>query len=307
MSHGPGLTIEGSERVLLFGGLPWQYLKESEITSDLELVRDRLGVSVERVPHEELVQRCEALSDSDEAEADGLAHDLMGHSLAPQASTIDQAKVRKATRLYMAMRAILIERRVDAVTIAGGPFYSDKSLPLPCVPLMLLQEDGVPAACQGDIDALLTMILLKRASGWSSFMGGAYEADGCLRITHCALSRRTGGWAAPLLPYRVADYHGERDSPTVHTEVSVGQAVTIARLTRNLEGLILARGVVLENADLPRHCRNTLVVQVPDLPALMTAIKGIQYHLVIAWGDYTAQLAALAHRAGMRILPEARG
>jgi len=39
---------------------------------------------------------------------------------------------------------------------------------VPCVALMLFQEQGIPTACQGDIDALLTMVLFKRVAGRSS-------------------------------------------------------------------------------------------------------------------------------------------
>ena len=305
MSFETATMARGLEKALLFGGLSLDYLREWEITSDLQLVVDKIGVVCEQVPHPELQDRYEALTEDERAEADEVAGALLRGAPPAEGGPPDEGKVRKAARLYVAMRQVTRQRGGHAVTLVGGPFYAQEDLPLPCLALTLMQEDGMPAACQGDLDALLTMMLLKRVSGWSSFMGGAYQAEGHLRITHDVLSRRIGGPDAPTLPHQLGTYHrGQADSPTVHTAVPVGQPVTVARLTRNLEHLIVASGAVERCADLPGHCRNTLVVDVPRLPELMAAVRGIQYHLVVGWGDHAAGLARLAREAGVGILPE---
>jgi L-fucose isomerase-like protein len=296
---------EPVQKALLFGGLPAGYLREWEITADPELTGRKIGVRCEEVPHEELLARFEGLDDEGRAEADELADDLARRSLpVADEDAPSEAKLRKAVRLYLAMRGILRERDGDAVTVSGGPFYTDADLPVPCLAFGLMAEQGVPAACQCDLDALLTMMLLKRLTGWSSFMGGAYEAGGLLRLTHDVLPRRIGGPHAPMLPYRLAGYHGDLQSPTVHVEVPEGQPVTVARLTRDLEDLIVAPGTLVRCADLPRHCRNTLVLRVPRLAEVMAHVRGIQYHLVVGWGDHADALAEMARRADIGILPE---
>jgi hypothetical protein len=46
--------VGGGEKLLLFGGLPHEYLKGWEITSDIKLSEEKLGVRFEEVPTEEL-------------------------------------------------------------------------------------------------------------------------------------------------------------------------------------------------------------------------------------------------------------
>jgi L-fucose isomerase-like protein len=196
------------------------------------------------------------------------------------------------------MRAIIGDRRADAATILCGLWDYN---PVPCVPLTLLQDEGIPAACQGDIDALLTMMLFKRVTHWISFMGGAWGRDGRLAVNHCVLSRRMAGPNAPMQPYYLRDYHGRHNTPTIHTDLPVGTRVTVARLTRNLEKLLLAPGTVIESLDPDKGCRNTLMIAVADPPRLLSGIKGVQNHLVVAQGDHADAMASLAQNAGIEV------
>jgi L-fucose isomerase-like protein len=199
------------------------------------------------------------------------------------------------------MKSFVEQRRAAAVSAICGPFIRDADKPVPCVALTLFQDRGIPAACQGDIDALLTMILFKRVSGQPGFMGGPIEDGGYLAVSHCVMSRQMRGTNAVQQPYYFGDYHGRKTSPTIHTDLPTGEVVTVARLTQNLESLILTAGVVVDSRDVPGRCRNSLVIQVSDLPQLLSMVKGVQYHLVVAAGDYTGQLADLAERLGIEV------
>jgi len=66
----------------------------------------------------------------------------------------------------------------DAVSLDCGPLFASQAASLPCGALTLLQEAGIAAGCQIDIDALLTMVLLKRITDLPTFMGGPLESDG---------------------------------------------------------------------------------------------------------------------------------
>jgi L-fucose isomerase-like protein len=291
------------DKALLFGRCPHDYLAEWEITSDFGLVRRKLGVEIEEVPREELAARCEALSKKESAEAAALAEALIAGADQGERPRPGDNEIVKATRLYMAMNAFLDERRADAATIVCNDFRTGgyQDFPVPCVALTFLQDRGIPAACQGDMDALLTMILFKRATGRVSFMGGARAEGERLTVSHCVLSRRmTGPGAAE--PYHLADYHGTRPSPTIHTDLPRGQEVTVARLTRNLERLIVTRGTVVDSRDEPGSCRNTLEIEVEDVGKLMSAVRGVQYHLVLACGNHVSAMCDRATEAGVQVL-----
>lgn len=294
------------EKLLLFSGLPSAYLAEWQITDDLALAESKLGVRFEAVSHEELVARYTSLDEAGQGEALRLAQELLEGASRQRPPGIPPAPPRDAivdaTRLYVAMQQFVVEHNSDAVTVACSPWIHGKDLPVPCVALMLFQEQGIPAACQGDIDALLTMVLFKRVSGRASFMGGAVDAQGQLGLSHCVICRNLPGPHADLQPYVISDYHGRKESPTIWAEVPAGETVTVARLTRNLERLLLSPGTLLGSQADSARCRNTLVIEVPDRERVFRAVKGVQNHYVAALGDHTRALTELAEARGIQVV-----
>jgi L-fucose isomerase-like protein len=291
--------------VLLFGGEHSRYLREWEITSDLALAERVMDVRFCSVSTEELMARYESLSAEDQKSANGLARDLLDGASVRQdrmPRPPDLAQVAQAAQLYVAMRHYVDENAAQAVTIICGPWIRGEGRPTPCMALMLFQEAGIPAACQSDIDALLTMILFKRLAGKPSFMGGAIKARGKLGINHCMLCRNMTGVDDALQPYVVSTYHGRKETPTVWTQVPVGERVTVARLTRNLEQLLLLAGTVVASDTHNTRCRNTLVVDVPDRNRVFRAVKGIQHHYVVACGDHVQALSNWAGDRGIDVV-----
>ncbi len=288
--------------LLLFGGVPHEYLQRWEITSDLAVAEDKLGVQFKVIATDDLLTRTHNLTDPAKRRAKQLTDHLMTNAVQrAQGATINETEMQKATELYVAMKRYVDDADATAVTIVCGPWIHEPNYPTPCIALMLLQEEGVPAACQGDLDALLTMVLFKRAAGVMSCMGNNFEVAGALGVGHCVLPRNLCDPTAALQPYYLGDYHGRKPSPTIHTTLPPGHVVTIARLTRNLETLILSRGTLVESLDLRDRCRNTLVIHV-DAPArVLGALKGLQQHLVVACGDHTKALTTHAQSAGIRV------
>jgi L-fucose isomerase-like protein len=296
----------GAEKLLLFGGVPSEYLAEWDITDDLSLAGSRVGVTFDTVSQDALLARYESLTEEERREAIGLARDLaegaspVQYGEMPPAPTPEE--MEKATALYIAMRHFAETRQADAVTVACGPWIRGEALPVPCVALMLFQEQGMPAACQGDIDALLTMVLFKRAAGLASFMGGAINAEEHLGINHCVICRNLPAPGTELAPYVISTYHGRKDSPTLWADIPTGETVTIGRLTKNLDRLLLLSGTLVGNKIDSRGCRNTLVIDVPDPNRVLDAVKGIQNHYVVAYGDHAEALAEMAAAYGIDVV-----
>jgi L-fucose isomerase-like protein len=289
--------------LLLVGGLPQEYLQQWEITSNLAVAEEKLGVHFEEISTEDLIARTHNLTNAEKAEAKQITDQLLTHAVPrAQEAPLREAAIQQATELYVAMKRLVDQEDATAVTIVCGPWIREPTYLTPCVALMLLQEAGVPAACQGDIDALLTMVLFKRAAGVMSCMGNNFAVAGELGVGHCVLPRNLCDPMTALQPYYLSDYHGRKESPTIHTTVPPGQVVTLARLTRNLENLILSRGELVESLDLRDRCRNTLIIHVEDAARVLGAMKGLQQHLVVACGDHRKAMTTQARTAGINVI-----
>ena len=292
-------TPDAAGKVLVFGQVPHKYLEQWEITSDFEVVAEKLGIRIEVIPRNELRARYEGLSEPQRSEAAALAKRLVSEAQQEGRPRPADTEIEAAVRYFMAMHSMVAERRASAATRLCGSFPPAKG-PGPCAALTLLADHGVPAGCQGDIDAVLTMALFKRVAGVVSFMGGGFAQGSRLRVSHCVLPRRMKGPEASR-PYYLAYHHASSVGVTIHTDLPAGEPVTVARLTQNLERLIVAEGTVVESPDPPRGCRNALLIDVADVQKLMRVVRGGQYHLVVACGHHLAKIRDLAGRAGIEV------
>ena len=291
------------EQILIFGGISQSYLDQWEVTSDLSLIEHKMGVHFVEISTETLITKMQQLMSREREMTQQITQQLiMQASSNLQTSSIEENSVVDAVKLYIAMNHFVDKYHATAVTIACRPWIQNAEITTPCIALMLFQEAGVPAACQGDLDALMTMVLFKRVAGVMSVMGNNFEVERHLGIGHCVVSRRFCGVSNTLNPYYIRDYHGRQPSPTVHPIPPTNQVVTIARLTQNLEQLILTSGVLVDNRDLPERCRNTLIIQVADTRQVLNNMKGLQQHLVVACGDHRKTLSEYAQSRGITII-----
>jgi len=299
------MTAERKEKILIIGDLPRKYLAEWEITSDLALAEDRLKVHVERIGSEELLARHENLAPSELEEARALAERLVEGSSGRSPFPVPMAEVEKAARVCIALENVAAQHGADAVSLDCGPLFASRDASLPCAALALLQDAGIAAGCQIDIDALLTMVLFKRITDLPTFLGGPLASEGRLAVSHCSMPLTMCGPDAGEQPYRLGGHHGSGADPTIRTGLPAGTTVTLARLTRNAEELILTSGKVADSrAEIEGSpCCNTLLVEVPNLPRILSLIKGFQYHLVAACGDHTVRMAELARELAIEVVP----
>ncbi len=291
------------EHILVFGRIPQKYLDQWDITSDLSLRKHQFDVQFVEIPTETLITKMQQLTNHEREIAQRMTQQLITHASPNlQQSSIEGNRIVEAVELYVAMSHYVDKYHASAVTIVCRPWIQNAKITTPCIALMLFQEAGVPAACQGDLDALLTMVLFKRVAGVMSVMGNNFAVDGQLGIGHCVVSRRFCGTNHVFNPYYIGDYHGRQPSPTIHPKPSTNQVVTIARFTHNLTRLILASGVLVGNRDLPERCRNTLIIQVADTKQVLNTMKGLQQHLVVACGDHRKALIEYAQSQDIAIV-----
>jgi L-fucose isomerase-like protein len=128
-----------------------------------------------------------------------------------------------------------------------------------CIALSKLNDEGIPAACEGDIPTLLTMMVCKRLTGELCFQvnPARIQADGEMLFAHCTI---------PL--DMVEDYEFD-----THFESGIGvgirgymkeSPVTIFKLAGDLSRYFVAEGTLVRNQAKPDLCRTQQVIQLSD-------------------------------------------
>ena len=277
-----------ASRIVVFG-TPASYIKD--VVTPLELLERRLGLEVRIVPLDRLVSVYEAI-DPSSAEVREVVERVRSRASGVTRFVEDaEEAVRDAVRLYLAMKRMLAEEGGTATTIDCFGFMDlifreRKTLRPPCIALSLLRSEGVPAACEADMDALVTMIMVASISGQPAFMGNPTymsPSKGIIRISHCTIPLEM------VEDYDIVSFHESGYGATIMGYMRVGETVTIARVSKGLKRIVMARGrIVRSRIEGSLECATRVEIKVGDVDRLIEEIEGD--HHVVVYGDWTREL-----------------
>lgn len=166
-------------------------------------------------------------------------------------------EIIKAMRLYVALRRMVDENRLDAITLQCFSLIPTTGT-TGCLALALLNDEGIIAGCEGDIPSAFTMLLAKRVTGEDAFMANPSYIDVTtdeVLFAHCTIGLK-----------RCNDYiirsHFESQSGVAIQGILPTGAVTIMKVGgSSLEDMFVCDGEILENQDDEQKCRTQIHVR----------------------------------------------
>ncbi len=279
-----------STRALVIGEA-WPSFSQVGNPSSPVVVEDALGAEVVLRSIADLRAAWEA---ADEDAAGALAAEWLENA----ADVDDSARrdIDQCAKMYLAMDALLEETGANALTVncrawdllsceEFGAFFS------PCMGLTHLRWRRIPAACEADICALMSMCVLSYVTGAPAFLGNignVYPERSSVRIGgHAACTVDMEGAGTPLEGYNLRDYGG-RGGVASYLPIEAGQPVTIARFDKHFEQLSLAAGETVRT-------EQGFEVALGDVSDFMhRCLTGDHY--IVAYGDHVEPIARLCER-----------
>jgi len=289
-----------------FKGTPESYAPET--------VKDRLGV--------ELVQIADGRYDEIMAAVDGTAADREAQTWIDEAASVvepTREDVLKAARASLTLDQLIAENRVDGLCVGTCMGWLNRGFP--CLGFSRLNDRGIPAACDGDMDCLLTMLIFRHALNRAGFLGNAAGVDtsrNAFHLSHCSAPLRMEGPESPRSPYLLRRHAEVRGGAVTEVRYRIGQKVTITKLV-HLDTLLLFTGTIIEVPEVPegkeRGCRTEIVVEVSDGERLLDNWGGgalgasakdyyASLHRVAYYGDHTRAIRHLGNLLGVKVVEE---
>ena len=265
--------------------------------SSPRIVEEKLGVRIVQRSIGDLMGRFQAAGQA-EAQAQAQAW-LDGAADVADAARRDIVEVAK---VYLAMKGLIDEAGANAFTVdcrawdllvceRFGSFIS------PCMGLTTLRWEGIPAACEADICAMLSMCVLTCVSGLPAFMGNigkAHRDRGSVQIAgHAACTVNMDGKGDKLEGYRLTDYGG-RGGVASYCSVEGGVDITVARFDKNLAHISVVAGATVPT----ERCFEVVVGDVEDF--MDRCIVGDHYAVV--HGNHLREVSLLARMLGIGVL-----
>lgn len=246
-------------------GQPSDWLISSH--ADSMAVMDRLGVRIVEVPMEELLQEI--------ARAEG----------SPAPSEVEMAPAVRAAypgavQIYNALKVLVEKYRLSAFTLRCFDLLTTVGN-TGCLALASFNSDGIPAACEGDVPALLSMMISNALTGICGFQANPARIDtesGRVLFAHCTIPfNMVGNWKY--------DTHFESGIGVgIHGEFPEGP-VTLFKVSGKVDRYFACEGRLLYNQYEDNLCRTQVALQISPESARYFLTNPIGNHHIIIPGN----------------------
>ena len=191
-----------------------------------------------------------------------------------------------ANQIYRRIKELVQEHHLTAVTLRCSDLL-DTVCNTGCIALSRLNDEGIPASCEGDIPTLITMILCKRLTGCPGFQANPARIDvhtGRMLFAHCTL------------PLSMTRTH----SLTTHFESGIGVAIhgelplgdyTLVKVSGDLKRVFAENVELTSNQYEPNLCRTQVWLQASPEAARQLLTNPISNHHVIVPGHWAEAFA----------------
>jgi L-fucose isomerase-like protein len=278
-------------RALLVGS---RYNSTFVVTTDYDFsaALRALGVEIQSCGTEKFMSLFKA---AEESRVSLLAQEWLRE--AEQVVEPTEKDLHRSARYYLVMKDVLKEYRAGAMAINCLPLVEEIQ-GTPCMALVRLNDEGIPAACEGDLTALMTMIFMERLANRPTFQGNiiyANPTENVIEINHCVLPFFMGGYDQPKKPYVLRDYHGRGMGVCAAYEPELGRTVTLARFSTDFRDMVFLTGRLVGFGE--DYCRSNLRVKVPDVKSFIKEVRG--NHHILVYGDHSDGISALCESFGI--------
>ena len=222
--------------------------------ADYTKVKKKTGITLVDIPISELIEEI--------AKKEYPSNSIV-KAAAEKAATLPE-KVKPywedALNIYGGLKRIIEKHKLSGLTIRCFDLLEAIGN-TGCLALAILNSEGIPAGCEGDIPALLTMAVSQAVTGSPGFQCNPSRIDpetGEILLAHCTI---------PLNMVRSYSFDTHFESGigvAIHGEVLEGD-VTVFKLSGDLSRCFISEASLLKNQYKQDLCRTQIVLHTEDI------------------------------------------
>ena len=221
--------------------------------------------------------------------------------------------IEKAARVSVALDRLMEQEQADGLAIGTCMGWLPRGFP--CLGFARLRDRGIPAACEGDMDSLLTMLLFQYAIDQPGFQGNATfdTARNALWTAHCTAPLKMDGPDGQEAPYLLRGHSEVGGSGCVpEVQYRLGQVITRTKLV-DLDTILVSTGKIIEVPERAVHgCRTQIVTEVNDAAKMAANWSSVLetedamtlLHRVVFYGDHMQSVRHLANLMDLKVVEE---
>ena len=191
-----------------------------------------------------------------------------------------------AHRIYLALKTVIERHGLQGFTLRCFDLLSSFHN-TGCLALAKLNSEGYVAGCEGDVPAMITMMIARSLTGYSGFQANPARINpetGEVLFAHCTI------------PFNMV----ERYDLDTHFESGIGVGIrgymkegpiTLFKVSGDLERNFIAEGELIRNQAEPDLCRTQQVIRLSNMNQVNYFLKNpIGNHHIVLAGHHQALL-----------------
>ena len=191
--------------------------------------------------------------------------------------------MKGAEAVYERLKELVVKYDLQGVTLRCFDLLSTVKN-TGCIALSKLNDEGIPAACEGDIPVLLTMMVVKKLTGEYCFQvnPARIQADGEMLFAHCTL------------PLKMTEKH----EYTTHFESGLGVAIhgdlptgdyTLIKMSGDMQRMLAVDVELLRCQFEPNLCRTQVWIKADPEVSRYFMTDPIANHHILIRGHHAAK------------------
>lgn len=259
-------------------GVPSTWLVASSV--DYLLAKRRWGIEYTDIPLEHVHELFDRIS-GDEVKADAIAFNNKALGIR-EASPKD---LINAMRLYKAVKQICKEEKLDALTLSCFRIIN-KLGTTGCLALSLLNDEGILAGCEGDLQSIFTLLTINAITGKTGFMANPVLVNtktNEIVLAHCSIGTK-------MTDQFIIRNHFESDSGVAIQGILPEGDVTIIKCGGEcLDEFFVSSGTLTENTNYINTCRTQVRVRLSN-PADYFLRNPMGNHHILIQGNHESAM-----------------
>ena len=273
-------------KLLLIGDPePWVV----SVSRDLENYR-KLGIEIVQIAQQEVAELYAHTTDEEGRQY------FEKYKLGAQACVgPDENDLKNAARMAAALMKTLTKYQADGIAIACFNLLSSGTTS--CMGVSYINDctDKV-AACEGDLDSAVTMLMLKRLTRTKVWMANpGLHPDGIINFSHCTAPLAVDGQRD--CPFVLRRHHESGIGVSLQVEIPVNLRLTACRIS-GVWGTYTVQRAVAEKGPREECCHTQLYVRFDDVNQYLKTALGC--HQVFCFEDVADDFMQLAEWMGLK-------
>jgi hypothetical protein len=176
----------------------------------------------------------------------------------------------------------------------------------PCLCHALLKDIGYPSACEGDLNAWMSMMIQMYISRKAVYLGNPDVdiANNTLKTHHSVASLKMNGLDQADSSYDIASFTNSGFGVTLRHDFReyLNKEMTICRMNSSGTKLLLTKGYIIDGVTGSGcGCEQSVTLKIPNANDLLIKQQNYGCHLTLVYGDYCSQIVALGRMMGFEI------